>query len=47
MEKSKNDLAIRCEKCYYDEKYYVNGMKFKRGRSIDKAGSLNDICAGM
>lgn len=46
-EKSKNDIAKGCKKCYYDEKCYVNGMKSERRRSGDKTGSFNDIRTGM
>lgn len=46
-EKSKNDMVMECEKCYYDEKQYVNGMKSERRRSGDKTGSFNDIRTGM
>ena len=47
MEKSNNDIAKECKKCYYDEKCYVSRRKFGRRRSGDKAGSFNDICTGM
>lgn len=46
-EKSKNDIAKECKKCYYDEKCYVSRRKFGRRRSGDKAGSFNDIRTGM
>ena len=46
-EKSKNDIAKECKKCYYDEKCYVSRRKFGRRRSGDKTGSFNDIRTGM
>ena len=42
-----NHIAMECERCYYNKKYYVNRMEAEGRRADDKAGSFNGICTGM